>query len=154
MLSRKVPQKYSKAVSAKIQELGKIVADLGLCLKSRIAAWHVLCLYPGEPKMKAVRRSSVEKAVECFRSTIEELPKVKGEIRKVGGIFQWKSTRREHFISLYRQLSQVRGAVRQDAEACAGAIKHTNRLLAAADRPIRMFLEYSDAGVFVGARQL
>ena len=139
-------------ISAKLDELGMIVEDLELCLKCRIAAWHVLCLYPGEPQLKAARRTSIEKSLASLQALRQEMAAVRGEIREVNAVFNLGSTLQARRKTLYRQYNRIVKAIAQHADAGSSAITHTDQLLQAGDRPTRILLEY-DAGTLVGARR-
>jgi hypothetical protein len=55
-------------ITAKIDELDELAGDLALCIKTRIAGWHVLSLFPGEPHLKTVRRAKIQESIESFQS--------------------------------------------------------------------------------------
>jgi hypothetical protein len=139
-------------ISAKLDALGKIVEDLELCLKCRIAAWHVLCLYPGEPQLKAARRTSIEESLVSLQALRQEMAAARGEIREVDAVFNRKSTLQARRKALYRQYNRIVKAIAQHTETGSSAIAHTDQLLKAGDRPTRILLEY-DAGILIGARQ-
>ncbi len=54
-------------IDAKINRLGDLVADMELCLQTRIGAWHVLSAYPGENALVDIRRQRIEKSVNELR---------------------------------------------------------------------------------------
>ncbi len=145
-------RKLTDGISAKVDELGKIVEDLELCLKCRIAAWHVLCLYPGEPQMKAARRASIERSLSALEALRQEMAAVRGEVRAVDATFNLESTLRARRKTLYRKCNALAKAIKQQAQVGSGAIVRTHQLLQEGDRPTRILLEY-DAGTLVGARQ-
>jgi uncharacterized protein (UPF0216 family) len=145
-------RELTDGISTKLDELGKIVEDLELCLKCRIAAWHVLCLYPGEPQMKAARRASIKRSLSALEALRQEMAAVRREIRAVDAIFNLESTLRARRKTLYRKRNALARTLKQHAEIGSGAIDRTEQLLQAGDRPTRILLEY-DAGTLVGARQ-
>lgn len=51
-------------ITRKIDTLDQLAEEASLCLKTRIAAWHVLSLYPGKPQLKAARRSTIQESLE------------------------------------------------------------------------------------------
>jgi hypothetical protein len=50
----------------KARNLEALIEDMTLCLQTRILAWYVLCLFPGEPQLKQARRDSIEASIAAI----------------------------------------------------------------------------------------
>ncbi|MGE0884281.1 MAG: hypothetical protein AB7P14_12110 [Blastocatellales bacterium] len=55
-------------IANKLHELELLADDIALCVKTRIAAWYVLSLFPGDSQLKSARRINIQKSVVSIQS--------------------------------------------------------------------------------------
>lgn len=138
-------EELARDISAKITKLGSVVGSFERCLQTRIAAWHVLSLFPGEPRLKDVRRRDIQQAVYDLGALV---PVLEREIdRDIGAV--------SSFFTPGSRLRQRREALREEADVLAGKIsdawaatdrglRHVARLLRRHDDPVRLLLCYEN----------
>jgi hypothetical protein len=140
-------------IHRKIDELDALAQDISTCMRTRIAAWHVLSLYPGEPHLKAARRQSIERGIESFqglsptfRGTVDK------EIAGVKSFWNFASTLESRKDALEDKCRSVHHALVEKVAQGKVSLERSSELLLADSRPTRVFLEWEN-GVVVGARQ-
>ncbi|NWK46424.1 hypothetical protein [Ralstonia pickettii] len=160
LVSRKVEHKetfgtgeLSANIENKIDSLGKLGRDLELAVKTRIAAWHVLALYPGETQLKAARRMRIEESIADVEALVPELShSLSAEIAGVKSMWNWESTLAERRANLKTKLNSTREMLTTAGQLARGGIAASGELLLEHDQPTRMWLEVEN-GVVVGARR-
>lgn len=86
-------KKLTKNISIKMQDLELLAADMALCINTRIVAWHVLSLFPGESQLKLARRGSIKESIDKFVSLAPYLEeKIKKEIFDVNSFWNSENT--------------------------------------------------------------
>ncbi|MCG3145301.1 MAG: hypothetical protein HONDAALG_02890 [Gammaproteobacteria bacterium] len=141
-------------IANKLHELELLADDIGLCLKTRIAAWHVLSLFPGDSQLKSARRINIQESVVSIQSLgpyCEE--KIKGEISEVYSFWNRESTLVERRNSLTSKCDSTVQALTQKAQQCHNAMKQIDQLMLANDRPTRILLHFEN-GALAGVRQV
>lgn len=140
-------------ISKKIDQLDELTGDMALCLKTRIAAWHVLSLYPGEAQLKLARRESIQQSVDAFQALAQLLTNQIGV--DVSGIKSWvnfNSTLDERKSRLTEKCKLTRRDLTGKVQQGMASLERSEELLLADNRPTRIFLEFAN-GTVVGARQ-
>jgi len=56
-------KKTCGGIETKLNELDLLAQDIAVCLETRIAAWHVLSLFPGNSHQKMARRDSIQESI-------------------------------------------------------------------------------------------
>lgn len=141
------------ALKAKMRKLQATAGDIGLCLRTRIAAWHVLALYPGEQQLKLARREAIQRSVEEVRALPGYLDQVLD--RDLGTIKAfWNSA-----DTLQKRKDEVRASaglaiqgVRSSAEEGIAMVDRTDQLLIEHAQPTRYFFEI-DGFEVIGVRR-
>lgn len=140
-------------ISKKISKLNALNEDLMLCLKTRIAAWYVLSLYPGEPKLKEARRLSIEQSMAEIHELDSVLQNaVAKDISNVKSMWNKDSTLAERRQSLTNDRDLVRRELRLGTRHCQNGLASGAARLLEDKAATRIFLEFEN-GVVVGARQ-
>jgi len=140
-------------ITNKIEDLRPLIDDMELCLKTRIAGWYVMSLYPGETQLKAARHESIYKSIESFESLGPYSKDIlKEEIDSIDAIFNFEDTLQERRKTLNKKCADVVRHLGQKAQGGKKAVSRSDQLLSEKDRPMRMLLEYNN-GVLVGARE-
>jgi len=140
-------------IASKIEELHPLIGEMELCLKTRIAGWYVMSLYPGEAQLKLARRESISKSVESYESLgTYSKDMLKKEISSIDGVFNTEETLKERRRFLNNKCTDTVRHLENKAQKSKEAVNRSGQLLLEKDRPTRMLLEY-DKGVLVGARE-
>src|SRR5262249_22385366 len=140
-------------IASKLDELDLLAEDIALCLKTRIAACHVLSLFPGEQQLKLARRESIKKSVESFQALgpyCEE--KLKHEISSINAFFVRESALTNQRKTLAEKCDLALQALAQKAQQCQDALERSERLMMENDRPTRILFQFEN-GALVGPRQ-
>lgn len=104
-------------IANKLDELDLLADDIALCVKTRIAAWHVFSLFPGEPQLKLARRISIQKSIEEFQllgSDCEE--KIKQDISGVYSFWNRENTLEERRKNLTNKCESTVQTLAQKAQ--------------------------------------
>ncbi|WP_165087544.1 hypothetical protein [Caballeronia sp. SBC2] len=141
-------------IGIKIDELDELTRDMALCLKTRIAAWHVLSLYPGEPQLKLARRASIQKSVDAFQSLAQFLTnQINLDISGVKSWVNFNSTLDERKARLAEKCKATGRELSEKVYQGRTSLERSEGLLLADGQPTRIFLEF-ESGTVVGARQV
>ena len=140
-------------ISTKIGELDLLAGDMALCIKTRIAAWHVFSLFPGEPQLKLARRANIHESIESFASLVPYLKAaLNREISNIGSFWNRKNTLMQRRSSLSKKsISSVR-SLEHTVQQARQYVEHCEQLMLNNDRPMRLLLQFEN-GKLVGARQ-
>ena len=140
-------------IATKIDELHPLAEDMELCLKTRIAGWHVMSLYPGEAQLKLARRESIHKSIESFKSLGHYSDvKIKEEISGIDALFNRGETLQKRRNTLTRRCNSTVSWLEQKAQKNKDAVERSAQLLLENDHPTRILLQY-DNGVLAGAKE-
>jgi len=140
-------------ISRKIRKQEALLRDLALCIRTRICAWHVLVLFPGEPKLKEARRRDLQQAVKDFAALSPTFDKaLRREIQNIDSTFNLESTLKRRRDALTKQVQDTCLKIENTHGAADRLIGDTEALLIRHDAPVRLLLQYTD-GVFEGVSQ-
>jgi len=142
-----------KSSVEKYRELGQVVEDLEICLRTRVLAWYVLSLYPGEQALKAARCESIKQGLEQFKG-------VQGLVEAQGGVdvgrfkSMWNrdrtlDVRKNEVLEETEAVQELLEATRADTSA---NLTRTQALLLERDAPTQLIVELVD-GVVKQVRQ-
>lgn len=140
-------------ISAKMEELDLLANDVVLCIKTRIAAWHVLSLFPGEPQLKLARRASIHESIEAFGSLAPFFQEaLNSEISAVDALWNTEATLRERRRSLASKSDSSGRSLQHKAQQARQHVEHIEQLMLNNDQPMHLLLQFEN-GTLVGARQ-
>ncbi|WP_343725209.1 hypothetical protein [Herbaspirillum huttiense] len=146
--SKDLTENIGKKLS-KLEQLGR---DIELCAKTRIAAWHVFSLYPGEHPLKAARRTSIEESIDQldrlmpgFKSAIEK------EIAGIKSFWNREETLATRRASLIEKLHSTHNILVAGSQTAKNGIEKSSELLLTHDQPTRMWFQLKN-GVITEAR--
>lgn len=146
-------RELTRNITRKIEELRPLISDMELCLKTRIAGWYVMSLYPGEAKLKLARRESIYKSIDSYKNLITYSKDIlEKEISRMDSIFNSEKTLKERRRTLNKECTEMMGYLEDKAQKCKEAVSQSVQLLLEKDRPTRVLLEY-DNGILTGARE-
>lgn len=138
-------------IATKISDLDQLVKDMAFCLKTRIAAWHVLSLFPGEPQLKEARRKSILQSLDTFATLAPYSERVlTGEISAISAFWNLEGTLKERKKTLINQCNDTLRGLNDQVKCGAQQIERSKQLLLDHDRPTRLILKY-EMGELVGA---
>ncbi|MET0859000.1 MAG: hypothetical protein ABWY27_19790 [Telluria sp.] len=140
-------------IARKIRDQEALLRDLALCIRTRICAWHVLSLFPGEPRLKEARRIDLQRTIRDFAALSPAFENaIKREIANMSSFFNPESTLKRRRDALEKQAGDTMLKIKNTHMAADRMIDDTNELLIRHDAPVRMLLQYRD-GVLVGVSQ-
>ena len=131
-------------IGTKLDVLDQLADQAALCLKSRIAAWHVLSLYPGEPELKAGRRSTIQKAIESFQSLTHCGELIKQKIEGIDSFWNLSSTLQQRKSMLLEKCEVSIAAMARTSQQIQDAVERSDQLMEANSRPTRILLQFDD----------
>lgn len=139
-------------VTAKIVGLNELAGDLALCIKTRIAGWHVLSQFPGEPHLKTARRANIQESIESFQSLGPYCKAVKQEIAAVDSFWNRSSTLEGRRTTLLSKCDSTMQALLEKGQHSLAAIERCDQLMLADGCPTRILLQFENDSL-VGALQ-
>lgn len=146
-------EELTNDIGNKISELEELTGDIALCLKTRIAAWHVLSLFPGDPQLKEARRVSVQKSIESLSGLAPHLEEsLKTEIAAVDSFWNKGSTLDARKRNLKSKCMTAAEGLESTARQNSEYVIQTEHILLEHDQPTRLYLHFEN-GELVGARQ-
>lgn len=146
-------KELKKAIAQKIDELDTLVEDMSLCLKTRVAAWHVLSLFPGDAQLKAVRRIAIDESLNAMASLAPQFERrLSKEIRKMDSWFNWESTLDKRKDKLFAKVQQSLEYLKASVADGRTMARDTDSLLLENDRPTHLMMEFQGE-TFLGVRE-
>lgn len=146
-------EELAMGISRKIRDQEILLRDLALCIRTRICAWHVLSLFPGEPKLKEARRSDLERAIRDFAALSPVFENaVRREIGNMSSFFNAESTLKRRRDGLEKQATATVLKIRNTHVAADRMIGEARELMIRHDAPVRILFQYRD-GVLDGVRE-
>lgn len=140
-------------IANKMKDIDLLSEDIALCIKTRIAAWHVLSLFPGDPQLKLARRAWIQKSIDTFASLGPYCEEgIKHEISAVYALWNSEETLEARKKTLRRKCDSTVQALEHKAQTGWQQVERSEQLLLENDRPIRLLVQFEN-GVLVGARQ-
>ena len=143
----------ANGIGEKMSELETLATDIALCMRTRIAAWHVLSLFPGDPHLKIARKQSIEKSICSFSAlgaTLKEA--LFKEISEIKSFWNKESTLQERRNSLQRKCRAVTSVLEDDVQKGTEQISRSESLLLKHDQPSRLIIQVEN-GQLIEARQ-
>ena len=146
-------EELCKGIATKLDELDLLAHDIALCLKTRIAAWHVLTLFPGNTHLKLARRESIQKSILNFlklgphgRDKVHaEILSIKSVWNSAGTLASRKKTLTSKNTIIIQNLSNL-------SKQGLDQIRKSEQIMLEADRPTHLLLRIEN-GLVVDALQ-
>lgn len=146
-------EELTNDIGKKISELDELTEDITLCLKTRIAAWHVLSLFPGDAQLKVARRASIQKSIDSLSGLAPHLEEsLKSEIAAVDSFWNKGSTLDARKQSLKSKCMTAAGSLESKARQSSEHVFHSEHILLEHDQPTRLYLQFEN-GELIDARQ-
>lgn len=146
-------EELTKGIGEKIEALESLAADIAICTKTRVAAWHVLSLFPGDPNLKIARKQSIQKSISSFSSLGTKLTdSLFKEISEIKSFWNSESTLEERRGSLKSQCRVAAVTVQVGASQGTEQITKSEALLLRHDQPNRLLIQIEN-GQLIEARQ-
>lgn len=146
-------EELTNDIGKKISELDELTEDIALCQKTRIAAWHVLSLFPGDAQLKVARRASIQKSIDSLSRLAPHLEEsLKSEIAAVDSFWNTGSTLEARKRGLKSKCMTAAGSLKSKARQSSEHVIHSERILLEHDQPTRLYLQFEN-GELIGARQ-
>lgn len=140
-------------VDLKLTELGLLARDIAVCIETRIAAWVILSLYPGNSQQKMARRDSIEAAISAFEAlgplSRSELESEIGSIKSIWNKAKTIESRRE---LLSAKCTTTVHQVSQLSARALEQIRQSDQYMLRASSPTRLLM-HVEHGVVVAVEQ-
>lgn len=138
-------------ISKKISDLEELTGDIALCLKTRIAAWHVLSLFPGDPQLKTARQSNIQKSIDSFSDLALYFVKhLKRDVSAVDSLWKWGLDDRKQTLN-NKYMTVVSSLVSATKQSSEYVIQSEHSLLEH-DQPTHLYLQFEN-GELIDVRQ-
>lgn len=132
----------------KYKELGKIISDLDLCVKTRALNWHVLSLYPGEQSLKVVRRNSIEQGLEELTDLEKSIAQQrKTDLNKFKAFWNSIDTLLERRADVSMEAKKSENQLTRIRSNTMSQLTHTEKLLLKRDCSTQLIVELFDGQV-------
>lgn len=146
-------EQLTKDLGSKIDGLEELAKDMTMCLKTRMASWHVLSLYPGEQRLKQARRNDIQDTIAKLTELSPCMSEgLLAEIENIKATWNKQTTLDERKASLRSKLHTVSNTITTKVNEGMRTLEETSQALIEHDRPMHIFLEINN-GQLVGARQ-
>ncbi len=137
-----------EGIAAKVHELELLAQDIAFCLRTRIVAWHVLSLFPGNPHLVAVRRESIREAIQ---ELVELGPTAREAVQREIGEMASRWNRKKTLATRRSTLSERNDALFQKAEdlwqRASVQVRSTEVAMLEAGRPTHLLLHIANGVV-------
>lgn len=141
-------------IERKLRTLDELAHDLYLTVMTRVAAWHVLSLYPGEPALKLSRRKSIEEAIPALTQMSSSVQQdLLLEIMAMNSFWTSGRTQAARTVRLLSVRQDSIARLELQAQRGHTLLSSSVRALDADETPIRFLVEFKD-GKPCGAREL
>lgn len=138
-------EELARDISRKMTTLGSVLGSIELCLQTRIAAWHVLSLFPGEPGLKDIRHQDIRQAVYDLGALVPVFDReMDREIGAVASFFTPGSMIRQRRDILTEEAHALAGRISDAWSATDRGLRHAARLMRRHDEPVRLLLCYEN----------
>ncbi len=146
-------KKLTNDIDKKLSELEELTGDIALCMKTRIAAWHVLSLFPGDPQLKIARRASIQKSIDSLSGLAPHFEEsLNTEIAAVYSSWNKGSTLDARKSSLKSKCLTAAESLESTARQSSEHVIQSEHILVEHDQPTRLYLQFEN-GELIGARQ-
>lgn len=146
-------QEICRGIGMKLNELDLLAQDIAVCLKTRIAAWHVLTLFPGSLHLKTARKESIQKSILAFvRLGPYGRDKIQTEISSIDSIWNRRETLKSRKRSLEDKNTTTAQNLSDLSKQGLERIRKSEHVMLEASHSIHLLLQIED-GVVIGAGQ-
>jgi hypothetical protein len=145
---------FVEDIDQKIVQLNHLADEISACMQTRVALWHVLSLFPGEPILKRARHASIDRAIKRYQvlssHAVDELQE---DISKVSAIFNSKPTLLAYRSRLKASGQEVKNTIEKASSYLDDSFAGKASKAIGQENDTRILLEF-DGATFVGARRL
>lgn len=143
-----------KGIGEKLDDLDLLAQDISVCLKTRIAAWHVLSLFPGTTLLVGGRRESIQKSILTFVSLGRVgRDKIQAEIHSIDSFWNTAETLETRKNSLANKNVATVQNLAELSKQGLEQIRRSALVMLEANRTNHLLLQIEN-GVIVGAGQM
>ncbi len=140
--------KLEADIGKKLDRLNQLGHDIEFCIQTRIAAWHVLALFPGEAQLKLARRANIEASVAEVSTLAPPMAALlQDEIAALDSMWNRSATLTERRTGLLRRVNSTQQALVIAGQSARSGIMNSGDLLLTDDTPTRMWLEFEHGAV-------
>ena len=146
-------KKTCRGIEAKLNKLNLLAQDIAVCLETRIAAWCILSLLPGNAHQTKARRESIEVSIRTFVDRgLYGSDRVQAETASVSSVWTRAKTLASRKESLAGKNSDAAQSLTALSARALGQIQKSEQVMLEADRRTHLLLQVED-GVVICAEQ-
>lgn len=124
-----------------------------LCINTRIVAWHVLSLFPGELQLRRARHTSIIESINVFASLVPYTKIVfEREISDIDSFWNSEGTIKNRKKNLFVKYRANMRSLEESTENAHRYIEKCEQLMLENDRPMSFLFKF-EHGKIVEARQ-
>lgn len=141
-------EELALAISQKIRRQETLLRDIALCVQTRICAWHVFSLFPGEPGLKESRRRDIQQSIDEIGALAAELTRhIERETGNMHSRFNRGSTLTRRREALRQQAAGTAHKITSTRNVADRAIADTVGMLQAQDATLRLLVQFQNGAV-------
>lgn len=134
--------RLTEDLKKRFESLGDLIADLRLCIKTRILAWHVLSLVPGEAQIKISRQRDIKRGIDELSKLEDEVRSVlRNDLARFTSKINREATLSERKDAITASAAKVQQSIEQTRDDCAADVGHSASMLLTHDQPITLIVE-------------
>lgn len=133
---------------SKADRLKDLTQDMALCLQTRIAAWHVFSLYPGEPQLKRSRQETIQRSIDQLKELVPNISiNLVYEASTIKSFWNKQSTLDERKAKVEAKADVTSDSFGKRLSLCYENLIYTSQVLIKHDQPMRVLLEVEDGQI-------
>ena len=141
-------EELKKNLLEKFTRLEAVAKDIGLCIRTRILGWYVMSLFPGQPVLKAVRKSEIARDIAALEGLKEFLSKrVDDELARFKSMWTFDSTLVQRKAEIMAIASAAELQLVGGHYICQQEIDQSAKLLERYDKPTHLLFEIQNGVV-------
>lgn len=146
-------KKTFQGVDSKLSELDLLSRDIAVCIETRIAAWVVLSLYPGNSQQRIARRESIEASIAAFEALGSFSQSVlESEIASINSIWNRAVTLESRRGLLGAKCTTIVHQMSEHSERALEQIQRSDQVMLRASSATRLLIHVED-GMIIAVEQ-
>lgn len=141
-------KELQNALENKVEALNNVLQDIVLCIKVRTVAWYVLSLYPGEQKLKDIRRIKIQSSIDDYNRFTQYHDVLVNEISGMDSMWNSKETLKERRLTLIEKSRvEIEKFIEDSSKLQKTSIEESRKLMLKHDQPQRLFFVIENGSV-------
>ena len=146
-------KKACQGVDSKLTDLDSLARDIAVCIETRIAAWVILSLYPGDRQHRMARRDSIEASIVAFEALVPaSRSKLESQIASINSIWNRAKTLESRKGLLKARCTTTVHHLSELSARALEQIRHSDQVMLRATSPTRL-LVHVENGVILAVEE-